>query len=112
MKRLMALVGVGLISFSGHLLAKQAESIAENNSDLVGHYYLRGVMEMGSEIILREDGRFMAGVAFGSVNGFAQGTARLPVEAMPETAMPSTSRPTLAASARLRQRAATRTATS
>lgn len=74
MKRLMALVGVGLISFSGHLLAKQAESIAENNSDLVGHYYLRGVMEMGSEIILREDGRFMAGVAFGSVNGFAQGT--------------------------------------
>ncbi|WP_445180426.1 hypothetical protein [Pseudomonas sp. McL0111] len=39
-----------------------------------GHYYLYGAMEMGAELLLRQDGTFDAGVAYGSADGFAKGT--------------------------------------
>ncbi|MFJ2714649.1 hypothetical protein ACIOZM_27890 [Pseudomonas sp. NPDC087346] len=39
-----------------------------------GHYYLYGAMEMGAELLLRKDGTFDAGVAYGSADGFAKGT--------------------------------------
>jgi hypothetical protein len=41
---------------------------------LDGHYYLSGAMEMGAELLLRKDGTFDAGVAYGSADGFAKGT--------------------------------------
>ncbi len=43
------------------------------NKDLAGHYYLQGVMEMGSELLLRSDGSFEAVMSFGSVDGYAKG---------------------------------------
>lgn len=56
-------------------------SIGEPTSDeaalqrkLAGHYYLKGVREVGSEIILRPDGRFEYMLAYGSDDEFAQGT--------------------------------------
>ncbi|APC15463.1 hypothetical protein BLL42_06880 [Pseudomonas frederiksbergensis] len=41
---------------------------------LEGHYYLRGAMEMGAELLLRKDGTFAGGVAYGSAGGIAKGT--------------------------------------
>lgn len=41
---------------------------------LVGHYYLEDVREVGSEIILRKDGRFSYFLAYGATDEFAQGT--------------------------------------
>ena len=45
-----------------------------DNPPLDGHYYLTGAMEMGAELLLRKDGTFDAGVAYGSADGFAKGT--------------------------------------
>lgn len=41
---------------------------------LVGHYYLSGVMETGSELLLRADGSFEWYISYGAVDQFAQGT--------------------------------------
>ena len=40
----------------------------------VGHYYLSGVMETGSELMLRPDGRFDWYISYGSVDQAAKGT--------------------------------------
>ncbi|WP_064116466.1 hypothetical protein [Pseudomonas fluorescens] len=45
-----------------------------DTAPLDGHYYLSGAMEMGAELLLRKDGTFDAGVAYGSADGFAKGT--------------------------------------
>lgn len=42
-------------------------------SELVGHYYLRGVMETGSELLLRADGRFQWYLVYGALDLFAEG---------------------------------------
>lgn len=41
-----------------------------------GHYYLRGVMETGSELMLREDGRFQWYLVYGALDLFAEGRWR------------------------------------
>ncbi|WP_323810006.1 hypothetical protein [Sphingobium baderi] len=38
-----------------------------------GHYYLQGVMETGSELLLRADGRFQWYLVVGALDLFAQG---------------------------------------
>ncbi|BAV64559.1 hypothetical protein [Sphingobium cloacae] len=38
-----------------------------------GHYYLQGVMETGSEMLLRPDGRFQWYLVVGSLDLFAEG---------------------------------------
>ena len=38
-----------------------------------GHYYLRGVMETGSELLLRPDGRFQWYLVYGALDLFAEG---------------------------------------
>ncbi len=43
-------------------------------SDVAGHYYLQGVMETGSELLLRPDGRFEWYISYGSVDQTASGT--------------------------------------
>ena len=43
---------------------------------LAGHYYLSGVHEVGSELLLREDGRFEWMLAYGALDQMAQGTWR------------------------------------
>lgn len=40
---------------------------------LVGHYYLSGVMETGSELLLRADGRFDWYISYGAVDQFVKG---------------------------------------
>ncbi|VVQ04567.1 hypothetical protein PS925_02658 [Pseudomonas fluorescens] len=44
-----------------------------DTSSLDGHYYLSGAMEMAAELLLRKDGSFSAGIAYGSTGGFAKG---------------------------------------
>lgn len=38
-----------------------------------GHYYLRGVMETGSELMLHADGRFQWYLVYGALDLFAEG---------------------------------------
>ena len=42
-------------------------------SERSGHYYLRGVMETGSELLLRDDGRFQWYLVYGALDLFAEG---------------------------------------
>src|SRR6266508_4135252 len=39
-----------------------------------GHYVLQGMREVGSELMLREDGRFQYMLAYGAYDEFATGT--------------------------------------
>lgn len=41
-----------------------------------GHYYLRGVMETGSELMLHADGRFQWYLVYGALDLFAEGRWR------------------------------------
>jgi hypothetical protein len=43
-------------------------------ADVAGHYYLRGVMEVGSELQLNSDGTFEYMLAYGAADYFAKGT--------------------------------------
>jgi hypothetical protein len=44
--------------------------------DLAGHYVLRGVMEVGSELLLKSDGTFEYMLAYGAADYWAKGTWR------------------------------------
>ncbi|SMC96003.1 hypothetical protein [Novosphingobium sp. B1] len=60
----------------------------------VGHYYLSGVMETGSELLLREDGTFEWFMSYGAVDQVAKGAwAREPDAIVLRTASPSTDKP-------------------
>ncbi len=41
--------------------------------EVAGHYYLSGVREVGSELLLRPDGAFQWMISYGAVDRFAQG---------------------------------------
>jgi hypothetical protein len=43
------------------------------DASLAGHYYLSGVMETGSELLLKADGQFEWYISYGSVDQVAQG---------------------------------------
>ena len=55
------------------LSAAPAAACSPGDSSLVGHYYLRGVMEVGSELLLRPDGRFEYMLAYGALDELATG---------------------------------------
>jgi hypothetical protein len=44
--------------------------------DVAGHYILRGVMEVGSELLLKSDGSFEYALAYGAADYWAKGTWR------------------------------------
>src|ERR1700757_2187375 len=44
--------------------------------DMAGHYILRGVMEVGSELLLKSDGSFEYALAYGAADYWAKGTWR------------------------------------
>jgi|SRR5690554_2335499 len=46
----------------------------QNQSSWAGHYYLNGVMELGSELLLQADGTFKWYLAYGALDQFAEGT--------------------------------------
>ncbi|MCW8278232.1 hypothetical protein IMF27_23855 [Pseudomonas sp. PCH199] len=50
---------------------------AADSSDLAGRYYLQGAMEMASELLLKKDGTFAGGIAYGAAQGNAKGTWRV-----------------------------------
>lgn len=43
-------------------------------AEIAGHYYLQGVMETGSELLLRPDGHFQWYISYGAVDQNAEGT--------------------------------------
>ncbi len=47
---------------------------ARENQGLAGHYYLQGVMEVGSELLLHPDGRFDYFLAYGAYDESGSGT--------------------------------------
>lgn len=47
--------------------------IGPPDAGLVGHYHLSGVMETGSELLLKADGRFEWYISYGAVDQFARG---------------------------------------
>ena len=62
------------------VVADEAEPQEDKAADLAlqgqlpGHYYLKGVREVGAEILLRPDGTFEYSMAYGAVDEFAQGS--------------------------------------
>jgi len=46
---------------------------APADASLAGHYWLRGVMEVGSELELKADGRFAYMLAYGALDELASG---------------------------------------
>ena len=51
----------------------EAPAAATNTASLAGHYYLEGIMETGSELLLREDGRFQWYFSYGALDLAAEG---------------------------------------
>lgn len=51
-----------------------SQAIAAEKNPLKGHYTLSGVPEVGSELVLKEDGRFEYGLAFGGNEQSVTGT--------------------------------------
>jgi hypothetical protein len=53
--------------------AARAADCASADASLAGHYYLRGVMEVGSELQLQKNGRFDYMLAYGALDELASG---------------------------------------
>jgi hypothetical protein len=51
----------------------RAAGCAPADPSLAGHYWLRGVMEVGSELLLKADGRFQYMLAYGALDELASG---------------------------------------
>lgn len=49
-------------------------ALADETADVAGHYYLQGVHETGSELLLMPDGRFQWYMSYGAVDQNADGT--------------------------------------
>jgi hypothetical protein len=64
----MRKVRVALVS----LMALAA--LTASGEDLTGHYVLQGVMEVGSELLLKSDGNFEYMLAYGAADYWAKGT--------------------------------------
>jgi hypothetical protein len=54
--------------------APKESTLAATDAALVGHYYLSGVTEVGSELLLKPDGTFEWMLAYGAVDQAARGT--------------------------------------
>lgn len=58
------------------LAAEPTASSGNADADVAGHYYLEGVMETGSELLLVPDGRFAWMMVYGALDLAATGTWR------------------------------------
>ena len=54
-------------------LSCSAAACTPADPSLAGHFYLRGVMEVGSELLLHADGRFEYMLAYGALDELASG---------------------------------------
>src|SRR6188768_2555133 len=76
MKPLAALVL--LASIAGCQTASGASgSCTPGDPKRVGHYYLNGVMEVGSELLLKPDGSFEFMLAYGALDQYGKGCWRV-----------------------------------
>jgi hypothetical protein len=55
------------------LPVKASAACAPTDASFAGHYYLHGVMEVGSELLLKPDGRFEYMLAYGALDELASG---------------------------------------
>ena len=51
-----------------------AAGAATQSADVAGHYVLDGMMEVGSELLLKPDGQFEFMLAYGAADYWAKGT--------------------------------------
>jgi hypothetical protein len=61
------------VAFIALLPAKASAACKPADPALAGHYYLRGVMEVGSELLLKRDGGFEYMLAYGALDEAASG---------------------------------------
>ena len=74
MKRQNVIRGVSVYLLVAALLATTAAANAVQSETPAGHYVLQGMREVGSELLLRDDGRFQYMLAYGAYDEFASGT--------------------------------------
>lgn len=79
MKGVLAPLLLSAISFSMPLHAQAAKACPETpfqqaDQAWAGHYYLQGVMEVGSELLLEKNGKFKWYLAVGALDQYAEGT--------------------------------------
>jgi len=75
----------GLVTSAASLLITACQSTgsartgacAPGDPKLVGHYYLNGVMEVGSELLLKPDGSFEFYLAYGALDQYGKGCWRV-----------------------------------
>ncbi|CDX54222.1 conserved exported hypothetical protein [Mesorhizobium plurifarium] len=63
-----ALAGALVIGATG-----AANACQPGDARLAGHYYLNGVMEVGSELLLKKDGSFEFALAYGANDQYGKG---------------------------------------
>ncbi|EXF42912.1 hypothetical protein BAY1663_04682 [Pseudomonas sp. BAY1663] len=63
----------GIAALASSLLLAACASSAPIDRTLAGHYLLQGAMEMGSELLLNEDGSFEAAMSYGILDVYTRG---------------------------------------
>ncbi|MGT2466717.1 hypothetical protein ACVOMV_19450 [Mesorhizobium atlanticum] len=63
-----ALAGALMLDATG-----RADACQPGDARLAGHYYLNGVMEVGSELLLNKDGSFEFALAYGANDQYGKG---------------------------------------
>jgi len=63
----------GITTLASSLLLAACASSTPNDPALAGHYLLQGAMEMGSELLLNEDGSFEAAMSYGILDVYTRG---------------------------------------
>jgi len=71
MLRIVSIAALGVLSLAAGLATAQACS--PGDPKLAGHYYLNGVMEVGSELLLRPNGSFEFMLAYGANDQYGKG---------------------------------------
>ncbi|WP_375182366.1 hypothetical protein [Sphingomonas adhaesiva] len=69
----LAILPIALVGAPATARTAAAPPTGVADAALAGHYYLSGVMETGSELLLRRDGRFEWYVSYGAVDQSATG---------------------------------------
>ena len=71
MPRIVSTAALGALSLAAGLAAAQA--CTPGDAKFAGHYYLNGVMEVGSELLLRPNGSFEFMLAYGANDQYGKG---------------------------------------
>lgn len=71
MPRIVSTAALTVLSLAAGLAS--AEACSPGDPKLAGHYYLNGVMEVGSELLLRPNGSFEFMLAYGANDQYGKG---------------------------------------